>query len=193
MGYDLEYFAERLRDARNAKNLSQRELSKLAGVPQSHISRIESNQVDLRLSSLIAIANALDLEVALVPRQAMPAVQSMARQAAIASRSPAGLEEIRQLGDTLRDLQVKLPARPELDAIRKAYAALKPLNLDRSALARIREINQSLQTTTDRWGSITNAAKRITALRNQIVHAQAQQESPSAARPAYSLDDEDDQ
>src|SRR3546814_3691333 len=82
MSYDLEYFSKRLRDARNAKNLSQRELSKLAGVPQSHISRIESHQVDLRLSSLIAIANALDLEVALVPRQAMPAVQSMARQAA---------------------------------------------------------------------------------------------------------------
>lgn len=75
MSYDLEDFAERLREARNAKHLSQRELSKLAGVPQAHISRIESKQVDLRLSSLIAIANALDLEVTLVPRQALPAVQ----------------------------------------------------------------------------------------------------------------------
>src|SRR5690606_40830896 len=87
MGYDLEYFSERLRDARNAKHLSQRDLSKLAGVPQSHISRIESNQVDLRLSSLIAIANALDLQVALVPRQAMPAVQSIVRQAAATATS----------------------------------------------------------------------------------------------------------
>lgn len=82
MDYDLEYISGRLRDARNAKHLSQRQLSKLAGVPQSHISRIESNQVDLRLSSLVAIANALDLELALVPRQAMPAVQSITRQAA---------------------------------------------------------------------------------------------------------------
>lgn len=91
MDYDLEHFANRLRDARNAKNLSQRELSKLAGVPQSHISRIESNQVDLRLSSLIAIANALDLEVALIPRRVMPAVQSITRQTASTStsRSPA--------------------------------------------------------------------------------------------------------
>lgn len=80
MNYNLEHFSQRLREARTAKNLSQRDLSKLAGLPQSHISKIESNQVDLRLSSLIAIANALDLELALVPRQAMPAVQSIARQ-----------------------------------------------------------------------------------------------------------------
>src|SRR3546814_12272101 len=82
MSYDLEYFSKRLRDARNAKNLSQRELSKLAGVPQSHISRIESHQVDLRLSSFLATATALDMEVSLVTRLAIPAVHSMADQPA---------------------------------------------------------------------------------------------------------------
>lgn len=80
MSNNLEHFSNCLRTARIAKNLSQRELSKLAGVPQSHISRIESNQVDLRLSSLIAIANAVGVEVTLVPRMAMPAVQSIVRQ-----------------------------------------------------------------------------------------------------------------
>ena len=82
MSHALEHISRRLREARSAKNLSQRELSKLAGVPQSHISRIESKQVDLRLTSLIAIAHALDLELALVPRKAMPAVQSIMRQTA---------------------------------------------------------------------------------------------------------------
>lgn len=80
MSNNLEHFSDRLREARIAKKLSQRDLSKLAGVPQSHISRIESSQVDLRLSSLIAIANAVDLEVTLVPRKAIPAVQSIMRQ-----------------------------------------------------------------------------------------------------------------
>lgn len=80
--YDLELLAEQLRKARIAKELSQRELSRLAGVPQSHLSKIEGGQVDLRLSSLIAIANALGLELALVPRQAMPAVRSLARLSA---------------------------------------------------------------------------------------------------------------
>lgn len=82
MNLGLEHLYDRLREARIAKQLSQRQLSKLAGVPQAHISKIENNQVDLRFSSLIALANALDLEVALVPRQAMPAVMSISRQAA---------------------------------------------------------------------------------------------------------------
>lgn len=88
MNYDLAHISARLHEARIAQALSQRALSKLAGVPQSHISKIESNQVDLRLSSLIAIATALGLEVTLVPRQAMPAVQSIARQSLPSLRNP---------------------------------------------------------------------------------------------------------
>ncbi len=75
-----EHIANQLRAARQAKNLSQRALSQLAGVPQAQISRIEAGSVDLRLTSLIAIANALDLDITLVPRQALPAVQSIIRQ-----------------------------------------------------------------------------------------------------------------
>lgn len=91
MNYSLAHISERLREARLAKKLSQRALSKLAGVPQSHISKIESNQVDLRLSSLVAMANALGLEVILVPRKAMPVVESVARQSML-SASEAGSE-----------------------------------------------------------------------------------------------------
>lgn len=82
MNDSFEEFSNALRQARIARKLSQRDLSKLAGVPQSHISKIENNQVDLRLSSLNAIANAVGLEVALVPRKAMPAVRSIVRQVA---------------------------------------------------------------------------------------------------------------
>ena len=52
---------------RRARGLSQKQLSDLAGVPQAHISRIESGGVDLRLSSIVAIAHALDHEFAFVP------------------------------------------------------------------------------------------------------------------------------
>jgi predicted transcriptional regulator len=68
-----------LKKARESKSLSQRALAKLAGVPQSHISKIESGAVDLRLSSLIEIARALDVEVMLVPRKAVSAVRSIVR------------------------------------------------------------------------------------------------------------------
>lgn len=82
MKYENQEIADRLREAREAKQLSQRELSRLAGVPQAQISRIESSSVDLRLSSLVAIASALDLEIALVPRNAVPAIKSITRQTA---------------------------------------------------------------------------------------------------------------
>lgn len=77
--------AEALLEARQAKGLSQRALSQRAGVPQGHISNIERGAVDLRLSSLVAIARALDLELALVPRKSLPAVQSIARRLESAS------------------------------------------------------------------------------------------------------------
>ncbi|HLS50991.1 MAG TPA: helix-turn-helix transcriptional regulator [Burkholderiaceae bacterium] len=93
MRYHLEPFAQALRDARLAQNLSQRELSKLSRVPQPHISKIERNQVDLRLSSFIALANALGLHVNLVPHRAMPAVQSIMRQMARGSAASSTPEQ----------------------------------------------------------------------------------------------------
>jgi transcriptional regulator with XRE-family HTH domain len=69
-----------LKQARTAKGLSQAALARRAGVPQSHISRIETTGVDLRLSSLAELARALDLELMLVPRKAVPAARSLIRQ-----------------------------------------------------------------------------------------------------------------
>ena len=77
MKYDTLNIAGRIRQERVNRDLSQRDLSQLSGVPQAQISRIESGQVDLRFSSLVALANALGLEVTLVPRQAMRAVKSV--------------------------------------------------------------------------------------------------------------------
>ncbi|MFC3034317.1 helix-turn-helix domain-containing protein [Pseudoalteromonas fenneropenaei] len=81
MSYILDPLVESLRDARRSKSLSQRELSTLAGVPQSHISKIESGHVDLRLSSLIELARILDLELVIVPKKSLPAIQSIVRTA----------------------------------------------------------------------------------------------------------------
>lgn len=77
MPEEVQALAERLREVRTYRQLSQRELSELSGVPQSQISRIEAGLVDLRASSLVALANALSLEVTLVPRQAMPALHAL--------------------------------------------------------------------------------------------------------------------
>ena len=79
MSYAIEYIARALRKAREAKGLSQRELGKKAGVPQGHISKIENGAVDLRVSSLVALARTLELEFALVPRKVVPALKWLAR------------------------------------------------------------------------------------------------------------------
>jgi HTH-type transcriptional regulator/antitoxin HipB len=79
MLHQLEKFASQLKQARMAKGLSQRALARLTGVPQSHISKIESGAVDIRLSSLVAITRALELELELVPKPALPAVQALVR------------------------------------------------------------------------------------------------------------------
>ena len=82
MNYKTEHVASALRTARAARGLSQRELGRKAGVPQGHISKIENGAVDLRVSSLVALARVLDLELALVPRRVLPAVKSIARGSA---------------------------------------------------------------------------------------------------------------
>ena len=79
MNYAIEHIARALRKAREAKGLSQRELGKKAGVPQGHISKIENGAVDLRVSSLVALARTLDLELVLAPRKVVPALKSLAR------------------------------------------------------------------------------------------------------------------
>ena len=79
MTYATEHIAPTLRSAREARGLSQRALGAKAGLPQSHISKIENGAVDLRVSSLVEFARVLDLELMLVPRKAVSAVHTLAQ------------------------------------------------------------------------------------------------------------------
>lgn len=65
-----------LRKARRSAGLTQSELSKRAGISQSHISKIEQNAMDITLSTLIHYTRALDLEVCLIPRGMLPVIES---------------------------------------------------------------------------------------------------------------------
>ncbi len=89
--YALEEITTALKAARERRGLSQRALGARSGVPQSHISKIESGGTDIRLSSLVALARALDLEVLLVPRGRMPAVEGVLRT----GEHPDGAEAVR--------------------------------------------------------------------------------------------------
>jgi HTH-type transcriptional regulator/antitoxin HipB len=54
--------------ARRAKGLTQAELAALTSLRQEMISKIESGQEGTRVSSIMAIMSALDLELAIQPR-----------------------------------------------------------------------------------------------------------------------------
>jgi transcriptional regulator with XRE-family HTH domain len=77
-----------LKSARERRGLSQRALAAKIGVPQSHLSKIESGGVDLQTSSLIQLARALDLEMVLVPRRLLPAIAALQRQSEPDSSHP---------------------------------------------------------------------------------------------------------
>ncbi|MGA0840262.1 MAG: helix-turn-helix domain-containing protein [Pseudomonadales bacterium] len=64
--------AAALKAARLRKGTTQRDLGLLIGVPQSHISKIEAGTVDLRISSLMILAEALDLTLELEPAPERP-------------------------------------------------------------------------------------------------------------------------
>lgn len=101
MPYQTEHLAARLKAARKRKGYSQRALSARTGLPQAQISKIENANVDLRLSSLVELARALDLELMLVPRQAVPAVQAVVRstQGESPQRDGAGVRPAYTLED----------------------------------------------------------------------------------------------
>lgn len=77
MPLSTEHIAKWIQDARHARGLSQRALAAKSGLPQAHLSRFETGQVDLRTSSLVELVRALDLELMLVPRQAIGPVKAL--------------------------------------------------------------------------------------------------------------------
>jgi transcriptional regulator with XRE-family HTH domain len=139
MGVGIADIAASIRQARKDRGLTQRELGQRVGLPQSHISKIESGAVNLQVSSLAEIARALDLELKLLPREALPAIEGTVRAAAGIVGSSA---TSRALDSIQKELQLT-------DQIRTSYPDLKEIENYRSILINIQALqfdNQSLKT-----------------------------------------------
>jgi transcriptional regulator with XRE-family HTH domain len=184
-------FAEALRDARQRKGWSQRELGARAHMTQAQISRIENSEVDLQLSSLVELARTLDLDVQLIPRTALTAVEATVR----AAEERSGEREIKRtfedvrrraealhqahpgpdlldLGNIARELErltprLQIPLLPgEVEQAVRDLAALRIDSLGRPAGARrVKDITEILR-----------------HFRGHILHAAKDE------RPAYALD-----
>lgn len=198
MNYAAAHIATTLKNAREAKGLSQRGLSDLAGVPQSHISKIESGGVDLRVSSLVALARALDLELALVPRKSVPAVNSIVRSSKdersidrTGASSKSAVSELKRLQKQLDETRHFYSSNTEFAQLQRQLRDLQHLKIPLQDLGKLREINKMLKTFTAAGDPdvLRQPLLEIQELRNRIAHS-GSFPMTTKARPAYSLEED---
>ncbi|MCA6111802.1 helix-turn-helix domain-containing protein [Bradyrhizobium cenepequi] len=192
MAYATDEILQTLRTAREGSGLSQRDLSARIGVPQSHISKIESGGTDLRLSSLVELARALDHEVVLVPRKLLPAVEAIVRNASSALSDDARLRSsvLNRAQAAVTRLNRLHQDAPGLDRLNQAFRELSNFQLGNSELEVIRRVTDRLMKLPMNRNAlpvIQSASNQLRELRNRIAHA-----VPEAPRPAYALDEEDE-
>ena len=77
-----------LKNARKSIHISQKDLGLKMNLPQSHISQIESGNVDPRLSSITELSRVLGLEIMLIPRNLVPTVDGLLNKSSNHSMSP---------------------------------------------------------------------------------------------------------
>jgi transcriptional regulator with XRE-family HTH domain len=66
--------------ARKQRGWSQAELGEKVGLPQMHISSIETGKVVPRFDTLLDLVRVLDYDLLLVPRELVPMVQALTRE-----------------------------------------------------------------------------------------------------------------
>jgi transcriptional regulator with XRE-family HTH domain len=68
-----------LKEAREKRGWSQRDLASRLGIAQRHISGIESGKIVPRYDTLLELVRMLDRDLIMVPRALVPVVQSLVR------------------------------------------------------------------------------------------------------------------
>lgn len=63
--------------ARRSRRWSQAELGRRAGLPQMHISGIETGKIVPRFDTLLDLVRILERDMLLIPRELVPAVQAL--------------------------------------------------------------------------------------------------------------------
>lgn len=199
MAYQIAQIAERLKKARHEKGLSQRALSERVGIPQSQISKIENGAVDMRLSTLVELARTLELELTLVPRKTLPAVQSVVRSSAPARMrvDPSVVKELERLHERISQFAAPLTKSNEFARLQNALRDIEGMRAQILDSGPLRELNQSLkalkafQENDEAMEALRRSAEQAADIRNQLVHSAAASEKASP-KSAYSLEEGDD-
>lgn len=183
-----------LKAAREAKGLSQRALARMAGVPQSHISKIENAGVDLRVSSLAEIARALDLELTLLPRKTVPAVKSIVRSGRTLTVERVGASLAKELSklESLADKIAQQSSFKEVAQLQNRIHDLTRFQIPDSYLESVKKMNRQLQEVykePENFKRLVKSLDSVQKLRNELAHATSEQ-LRQVTRSAYSLDDD---
>lgn len=194
MGYKSEDLIREMRDRRTDAGISQRALAARSGLTQAHISQIETGTLEPGLSSFIDMARALDLEIMLVPKKFLPAVQGILRQTPTVQSTPqegeAALREIARGERLVIKQKLLYGSSVDLDRIADTLRSLRHAPLRKPDLQIVTDAINNLrryQASPQSKDIVAAIATDLQQLRNRLVH------SPSEApRPAYAIDDEDD-
>jgi transcriptional regulator with XRE-family HTH domain len=193
MGYKSEDLVQVVKDLRTEERISQRALSERSGLTQAHISQIETGRSEPGLSSFIDMARALDLEVVLVPKKLVPAVQGILRKNPTEQSS---LEEatLRQIihGERVVARQKHLyGSSADLDRIADYLRFFRQVRLRKADLEIVRTAVRTLkryQASRLPKDTVAGIATNLQQLRNRLAHG-----TMKAPRPAYAIDDSEDQ
>jgi transcriptional regulator with XRE-family HTH domain len=148
----LHPIATALTAARHRAGLSQRALGAKLGIAQSHVSKIERAAVDPQVSSLMEIARALGLELMFVPKQLVPAVQALQREAVPdLRRAPSAIDhDLTRLARRASELIHRFTELRVLSEIASAADDLRIARLDESSAAEARSSIDAAETILER-------------------------------------------
>ena len=135
-----------LKVARKALGYSQLDLSSRTSLPQSQISKIENGGVDIRISTLVQLAESLDLDVMLVPRKASPSDQPIARNSKSTSiKLPlSAVKDFSKLQKLATRVAKAHPNRTEAIEIARLVQELRYYRLPPNDIATIRLVDETL-------------------------------------------------
>lgn len=188
----MERLAKAVKAARLRRGLSQKELAETSGISQSRISKIESRAPDTRVSSMTALAQALGMEVVMVPAQALPAVRAIAKN--LEADQAANPKIRREFGK----LEAAAEASAEHDFKDNIIGRVHKLRQFRSRIVDLDTLRKARKLTESAVSSgssevAKSAMLQLDALVKQIDQSQALAEGQKADfDPLYTLSETDD-
>lgn len=191
--------AASLKSARLAMGLTQRELGQRVGMPQSHISKIEKGASDLQVSSLLELSRALGLEVKLVPRKAVTAIEGVLRSVESANGGSRAAEALAGQAKLAQRVEARFPDLKEARELHDAVLALREPYVHRGYVAEQHEaarLARYIQTRLD-GGATADALKaKLKSLTSVLLRMRNDRDenaldSGSRPTPAHRLDEDD--